>query len=120
MNSSQSRCASSTRSSNGSFLAATKSFFTDTNLIYSFELAAPAAFSASANGCNPVGVGRDFSSSTQGSSFLATLGWMTQSLRDWHWPNHANPTTRRRQSAIGNWPVLRSSTAEGGQPAIPV
>jgi hypothetical protein len=89
-----------------------------TSAIYPVGSFAQAAFSASANGCNPVGVGRDFSSSTQGGSCLATLGWMTQSLRDWHWLNHANPTTRRRQSAIGNRPVLRSSTAEGGQSAI--
>jgi hypothetical protein len=35
MNSSQRRCASSTRSSNGSFFAAAKSFFTDMDLFYS-------------------------------------------------------------------------------------
>jgi hypothetical protein len=35
MNSSQSRCASSTRSSNGSFFAAAKKFFTDMGIFYS-------------------------------------------------------------------------------------
>jgi hypothetical protein len=35
MNSSQRRCASSTRSSNGSPFAAVKNFFTDINLFYS-------------------------------------------------------------------------------------
>jgi hypothetical protein len=34
---------------------------------------------------NPVGVALDLDRFTQGSSFLATLGWMTQSL--WDWPN---------------------------------
>jgi len=32
---------------------------------------------------NPVGVERNFDPLTQGSSFLATLGWQTQSLWDW-------------------------------------
>jgi hypothetical protein len=47
MNSSQSRCASSTRSSNGSFFAAVKNFFTDMDLIYSFGSPAQAEFSPS-------------------------------------------------------------------------
>jgi hypothetical protein len=35
---------------------------------------------------NPVGVGSNLFSFSQGSSFLATLGWRTQSL--WDCPNH--------------------------------
>ena len=35
---------------------------------------------------NPVGVGSDLFSFTQGSSFIATLGWRTQSLWDWPFP----------------------------------
>ena len=35
---------------------------------------------------NPVGVERYFTALTQGSSFLATLGSMKQSLWDWCWP----------------------------------
>ena len=37
---------------------------------------------------NPVGVGSDLFSFSQGSSFLATLGWRTQSL--WDCPNRAD------------------------------
>ncbi len=33
-------------------------------------------------GCNPFRVGNVWSTNTQGSSFLATLGWMTESLWD--------------------------------------
>jgi len=47
MNSSQRRCASSTRSSNGSFFAAKKNFFTDMDSIYSFDAPAQARFSPS-------------------------------------------------------------------------
>ena len=47
--------------------------------IYSFDLPAQAKCP------NPVGVGDIPLSSTQGSSYLATLGWMIQSL--WDWPN---------------------------------
>ena len=37
------------------------------------------------NGHNPFGVDEFCGQRPQGSSFLATLGWRTQSLRDW-WP----------------------------------
>ncbi len=49
MNSSQRRCASSTRSSNGSFFAAEKNFATDMDSIYSVDLPAQAGFSRRAN-----------------------------------------------------------------------
>jgi len=49
MNSSQSRCASSTRSSNGSFLAATRNFHTDTVEFYSVDCPAQAGFSPTRN-----------------------------------------------------------------------
>jgi hypothetical protein len=42
MNSSQSRCASSTRSSNGSFFAAARNFFTNMVSFYSVERRAQA------------------------------------------------------------------------------
>src|ERR1017187_45050 len=52
---------------------------------------------------NPVGVALDLDRFTQGSSFLATLGWRIQS--PWDWPNHlkAEPQTvyiARRASRI--------------------
>ena len=38
---------------------------------------------------NPVGVETDWALPTQGSSCLATLGWMTQSR--WDWPSRLIP-----------------------------
>jgi hypothetical protein len=45
---------------------------------------------------NPVGVDSNLNSFTQGSSYVATLGWRTQSL--WDWPKRVNSA----KSAIGN------------------
>ena len=47
---------------------------------------------------NPVGVGSDLFSFSQGSSFLATLGWKTQSL--WDCPNRANSSFAIRHSSF--------------------
>jgi hypothetical protein len=47
---------------------------------------------------NPVGVVRPLTQFTQGSSFLATLGWRMQSL--WDWPNRAQSAISNRQLAI--------------------
>ena len=48
---------------------------------------------------NPVGVGSDLFSFTQGSSFLATLGWRTQSL--WDCPNRpANAGTELQTVSV--------------------
>jgi hypothetical protein len=47
---------------------------------------------------NPVGVGSDLFSFSQGSSFLATLGWRTQSL--WDCPNRANSSFNLHPSSF--------------------
>src|SRR5437879_986064 len=46
-----------------------------------------------ARGHNPVGVVDFFLACTQGSSFLATLGWRTQSLWDWKMRIRSRPDT---------------------------
>jgi hypothetical protein len=47
---------------------------------------------------NPVGVGSDLFSFSQGSSFLATPGWRTQSL--WDCPNRANSSFNLHPSSF--------------------
>jgi len=93
INSSQRRCANSTRSSNERRFAADKDFATDMDSIYASKVPRQAVFSARANRCNPVGVGDIWWPLTQGSSCLppalrfgaasAILGGMTQSFQDW-------------------------------------
>ena len=73
----------STCSANGRRFAVDKNFATNIGPIYASKAPRQAVFCTSANRCNPVGVGDIWSPRTQGSSRLATLGWMIQSLRDW-------------------------------------
>jgi hypothetical protein len=49
-------------------------------------------------GHNPVGVFDDLILLTQGSSFVATLGWTMQSL--WDWQNHADSAFSLQPSAL--------------------
>ena len=69
-----------------------------TNIINRNAVVAMPFSSAARDVChNPVGVGDDLIPFTQGSSFLATLGWRTQSL--WDCPNRpANAGTELQTS----------------------
>jgi hypothetical protein len=68
------------------------------NIINRNAVAAIPSSSVARDVChNPVGVGDDLIPFTQGSSFLATLGWRTQSL--WDCPNRpANAGTELQTS----------------------
>ena len=73
---------SSRRSASGIRRSSSRISVLLTGLICSFGLPAQERFSVRANRRNPVGVEADSSTFTQGSSCVATLGWMMQSLRD--------------------------------------
>jgi len=60
-------------------------------------------------GCNPFRVGNVWSTNTQGSSFLATLGWMTESL--WDSPAGA------RLLPLGEGPGMRVCSLNKPSPA---
>jgi hypothetical protein len=75
--------------------------------IYNRNAVAAIPVSSNARGIchNPVGVVHNLIPFTQGSSFVATLGWRTQSR--WDWPNRVEAEiqtafTAAAKSAIGN------------------
>ena len=56
---------------------------------------------------NPIGVETDWARITQGSSSLATLGWMTQSRRDW--PDGPKPGLPTLNCAPDSWSLQTSA-----------
>jgi hypothetical protein len=69
------------------------------NIINRNAVAAIPSSSVARDVCyNPVGVGSNLFSFSQGSSFLATLGWRTQSL--WDCPNRADSSFNLQPSSF--------------------
>jgi hypothetical protein len=65
---------------------------------------------------NPVGVVVNFVPPTQGSSCVATLGWMTQSL--WDWLNAQTHLERRNQLVLSSALTCVLSPRRGFQPSM--